>query len=88
MLYSCCDGAGGNVPLMAAGGGAGVITVWNLEERRLHTIVKVHLPAVAVFSLLSVQLLTQGSHATVASGKVTPLLSICRHLGLTVRLQS
>ena len=27
---------------MAAGGGAGVITVWNLEERRLHTIVKVH----------------------------------------------
>ena len=26
---------------MAAGGGAGVITVWNLEDRRLHTIVKV-----------------------------------------------
>lgn len=26
---------------MAAGGGAGVITVWNLDERRLHTIVKV-----------------------------------------------
>lgn len=32
---------GGTVPLMAAGGGAGVITVWNLDERRLHTIVKV-----------------------------------------------
>ena len=27
---------------MAAGGGAGVITVWDLEERRLHTIIKVH----------------------------------------------
>jgi len=38
---------GGNIPLMAAGGGAGVITVWNLEERRLHTIVKVHFPAFA-----------------------------------------
>lgn len=32
---------------MAAGGGAGVITVWNLDERRLHTIVKVHSPPVA-----------------------------------------
>ncbi|DBB09195.1 TPA: hypothetical protein ACH3X3_007787 [Trebouxia sp. C0006] len=31
---------GSGVPLMAAGGGAGVITVWNLDERRLHTIVK------------------------------------------------
>ncbi|KAL3149179.1 hypothetical protein ABBQ32_002010 [Trebouxia sp. C0010 RCD-2024] len=31
---------GGTAPLMAAGGGAGVITVWNLEEHRLHTIVK------------------------------------------------
>ena len=36
---------GGGVPLMAAGGSAGVITVWNLEEQRLHTIVKVHFPA-------------------------------------------
>lgn len=35
---------GGSVPLMAAGGGAGVITVWNLDERRLHTIVKVCIP--------------------------------------------
>lgn len=26
---------------MAAGGAAGVITVWNLNERRLHTILKV-----------------------------------------------
>ena len=32
---------GSGVPLMAAGGGAGVITVWNLNERRLHTIIKV-----------------------------------------------
>lgn len=31
---------GAGVPLMAAGGGAGVITVWNLEERRLHTLVR------------------------------------------------
>ncbi len=38
---------GSGVPLMAAGGGAGVITVWNLEERRLHTIVKVLFPAFA-----------------------------------------
>ena len=27
---------GAGVPLMAAGGGAGVVTVWNLEERKLH----------------------------------------------------
>jgi U3 small nucleolar RNA-associated protein 21 len=33
-----CAGAG--VPLMAAGGGAGAITVWNLEKRRLHTIIR------------------------------------------------
>ena len=33
-----CSGAG--VPLMAAGGGAGVITVWNLEEQRLHTVLR------------------------------------------------
>lgn len=33
-----CSGAG--VPLMAAGGGAGVITIWNLEVRRLHTVIK------------------------------------------------
>ncbi len=38
---------GSGVPLMAAGGGAGVITVWNLDERRLHTIVKVHFTAFA-----------------------------------------
>ncbi len=38
---------GSGVPLMAAGGGAGVITVWNLEERRLHTIVKVQFTAFA-----------------------------------------
>lgn len=31
---------GAGVPLMAAGGTAGVVTVWNLEERRLATIVK------------------------------------------------
>ena len=28
------------MPLMAAGGGAGVITVWNLEERRLATVIR------------------------------------------------
>jgi U3 small nucleolar RNA-associated protein 21 len=33
-----CSGAG--VPLMAAGGGAGVVTIWNLEERRLHTVLR------------------------------------------------
>ena len=32
--------AGAGVPLMAAGGGAGVITVWDLEKRRLHTIIR------------------------------------------------
>lgn len=26
--------------MMAAGGGAGVVTVWNLEERRLHTVIR------------------------------------------------
>lgn len=31
---------GAGVPLMAAGGGAGVVTVWNLEQRRLHTMVR------------------------------------------------
>lgn len=46
---------------MAAGGGAGVITVWNLDERRLHTIVKVHLPAVAVFKLLLVRAIAKGA---------------------------
>ncbi|GFR50668.1 hypothetical protein Agub_g12918, partial [Astrephomene gubernaculifera] len=28
------------VPLMAAGGGAGVVTVWHLEGRRLHTVIR------------------------------------------------
>ena len=32
--------AGAGVPLMAAGGGAGAITVWNLETRRLQTVVR------------------------------------------------
>ncbi len=32
--------AGVGVPLMAAGGGAGAITVWNLETRRLHTVIR------------------------------------------------
>ena len=32
--------AGAGVPLMAAGGGAGVVTVWNLEERRLATVIR------------------------------------------------
>jgi U3 small nucleolar RNA-associated protein 21 len=27
-------------PLLAAAGGYGVITVWNLEERKLHTVIK------------------------------------------------
>lgn len=31
---------GQGVPLMAAGGGAGVVTVWNLEARRLHTLIR------------------------------------------------
>jgi U3 small nucleolar RNA-associated protein 21 len=29
---------GPGLPLMAAGGGSGVVTVWNLEERRLHAV--------------------------------------------------
>lgn len=28
------------IPLMAAGGGSGVITLWNLEERRLHSTIR------------------------------------------------
>ncbi|EFJ49064.1 hypothetical protein VOLCADRAFT_59899 [Volvox carteri f. nagariensis] len=32
--------SGAGLPLMAAGGGGGVITVWNLEERRLHTVIR------------------------------------------------
>jgi U3 small nucleolar RNA-associated protein 21 len=31
---------GPGVPLMAAGGGAGVLSVWNLEERRLHGLLR------------------------------------------------
>ncbi|KAJ9507489.1 hypothetical protein QJQ45_006484 [Haematococcus lacustris] len=31
---------GPGVPLMAAAGGAGVITVWNLESRTLHTVIR------------------------------------------------
>lgn len=31
---------GAGLPLMAAGGGAGVVTVWNLEARRLHTVIR------------------------------------------------
>ncbi len=31
---------GAGVPLLAAGGGGGALTVWNLEERRLHTVVR------------------------------------------------
>ena len=31
---------GTGVPLMAAGGTAGVITLWNLEEKRLQTIIR------------------------------------------------
>jgi len=38
---SCCIPiAGAGIPLMAAGGGVGVVTVWNLEERKLHTIIR------------------------------------------------
>lgn len=33
---------GGGVPLMVAGGDAGVVTVWDLEKRRLHSVIKVH----------------------------------------------
>lgn len=32
--------AGPGLPLLAAGGGAGVVTLWNLSERRLHTVIK------------------------------------------------
>ena len=32
--------AGGGLPLMAAGGSAGVVTVWNLEERKLHSVLR------------------------------------------------
>jgi len=31
---------GPGLPLMAAGGGAGVVSVWNLEERRLHALLR------------------------------------------------
>ena len=37
---------------MAAGGGAGVITVWNLEERRLHTIIRVRLHCLQNYGVL------------------------------------
>ena len=37
-IHPSCAGAG--VPLMAAGGGAGVVTVWNLEARRLHAVLR------------------------------------------------
>ena len=33
-------GAGVGAPLMAAGGGAGVVTVWDLEGRRLSTVIR------------------------------------------------
>ena len=42
---------------MAAGGGAGVITVWNLEERRLHTIIRVKLYCLQGQSVLLLQLM-------------------------------
>ena len=32
--------AGAGAPLMAAGGGAGAITVWDLEARKLHTVIR------------------------------------------------
>ncbi|GLC36521.1 hypothetical protein PLESTM_000455900 [Pleodorina starrii] len=32
--------SGAGLPLMAAGGGGGVVTVWNLEEKRLHTVIR------------------------------------------------
>lgn len=31
---------GVGIPLLAAGGGAGVITIWNLEEKQIHTILR------------------------------------------------
>ncbi|KAG2482597.1 hypothetical protein HYH03_018481 [Edaphochlamys debaryana] len=39
----CCALAfrsGAGLPLLAAGGGGGAVTVWNLEERRLHTVLR------------------------------------------------
>ena len=38
--HCCACSTGAGVPLMAAGGGAGVITVWNLEERKLATVIR------------------------------------------------
>lgn len=31
---------GAGLPLMAAGGGAGVVSIWNLEEKRLHALLR------------------------------------------------
>ena len=39
-LPVCLPSAGGGLPLMAAGGSAGVVTVWNLEERKLHSVLR------------------------------------------------
>ena len=39
-LSDCLLRAGGGLPLMAAGGSAGVVTVWNLEERKLHSVLR------------------------------------------------
>ena len=30
------------MPLLAAGGGAGVVTIWDLEQRRLQTVTPLH----------------------------------------------
>lgn len=38
VLVVCRTGAG--LPLLAAGGTAGVLTIWNLEENKLHTVLK------------------------------------------------
>ena len=38
VMVAVCVGQG--VPLMAAGGTPGVITVWNLESRRLQTVIR------------------------------------------------
>lgn len=35
-----CVPAGAGVPLMAAGGGAGVVTVWDLEQQKLATVIR------------------------------------------------
>lgn len=35
-----CRHVGVGVPLLAAGGGAGVVTVWDLEGRRLSTVIR------------------------------------------------